>query len=203
MSNKDTRALQLVYGWTQRAVDDLMRPRSGVLLDFQLSGTVGSALSSTSYVRGYARTVGYWSPFPSTAPLSAGWNWARYGPAIRTRCHPPFCSAPAAPTACAATITKAWAWPAPMARCWAAAWWPPAPGISNPDQAGLVSGAVHRRRQRQPELEGLPGGARQRRRPALDEPGGAAVLRLRQGRARRQDTLEPQPGPGLLIRMHS
>lgn len=80
VSNKDTRALQLVYGWTQRAVDDLMRPRSGVLLDFQLSGTVGSALSSTSYVRGYARTVGYWSPFPKygtfVGRLELGQVWA-------------------------------------------------------------------------------------------------------------------------------
>jgi len=77
----DTHALLGVFGWTQRAVDDPLRPRSGRLLDVSLSTTLGSFLSSTSFVRGYARAVAYWSPWPQYGTLltrlEVGQVWAR------------------------------------------------------------------------------------------------------------------------------
>ena len=83
VTSSDTHVTQLVYGWTQRAVDDLMRPRSGYLLDGQLSGSLGALASSTSMVRAYGRAVGYWSPFPKygtfVARLELGQVWAKEG----------------------------------------------------------------------------------------------------------------------------
>lgn len=57
------KALLPTIGWTRRTVDDLMHPRSGFLLDGTLSGTLGSWLSSTTFVRAYGRAVNYWTPF--------------------------------------------------------------------------------------------------------------------------------------------
>lgn len=79
----DTHVTQLVYGWTQRSVDDLMRPRSGYLLDGRVSGSVGQFGSTASMVRAYGRAVGYWSPFPKYGTLvvraELGQVWARDG----------------------------------------------------------------------------------------------------------------------------
>ncbi|OWY38284.1 hypothetical protein CEK28_13530 [Xenophilus sp. AP218F] len=81
LESRNTHVTQLVYGWTQRAVDDLMRPRNGYLLDTRLSGTLGVLGSSTSLVRGYARAVAYWSPFPKygtfVGRLELGQVWAQ------------------------------------------------------------------------------------------------------------------------------
>ncbi len=83
VTSRDTHVTQLVYGWTQRAVDDLMRPRSGYLLDARVSGSLGLLGSSTSIVRGYGRAVGYWSPFPKygtfVGRLELGQVWAKEG----------------------------------------------------------------------------------------------------------------------------
>jgi translocation and assembly module TamA len=74
-------ALLPTVGWTRHAVDDLMHPRSGFLLDGTLSGTLGSWLSSTSFIRAYGRAVGYWTPSnPALGTLMArlelGQVWA-------------------------------------------------------------------------------------------------------------------------------
>ncbi|MGC0153172.1 autotransporter assembly complex protein TamA [Chromobacterium vaccinii] len=86
--SRDTHVTQLVYGWTQRAVDDAMRPRNGYLLDGQLSGSLGALASSTSMVRAYGRAVGYWSPYPKygtlVARLELGQVWARDGAEVPT-----------------------------------------------------------------------------------------------------------------------
>ncbi|QEL56955.1 autotransporter assembly complex protein TamA [Chromobacterium paludis] len=83
ITSRDTHVTQLVYGWTQRAVDDPMRPRSGYLLDGRLSGSLGLLGSSTSIVRGYGRAVGYWSPFPKygtfVGRIELGQVWAKDG----------------------------------------------------------------------------------------------------------------------------
>ncbi|UTH76226.1 autotransporter assembly complex family protein [Chromobacterium sp. IIBBL 290-4] len=83
VTSRDTHVSQLVYGWTQRAVDDPMRPRSGYLLDARLSGSLGMLGSSTSIIRGYGRAVGYWSPFPKygtfVGRIELGQVWAKDG----------------------------------------------------------------------------------------------------------------------------
>ncbi|GGY15830.1 autotransporter assembly complex protein TamA [Paludibacterium paludis] len=58
------RALIPSFGWTRRSVDNPLRPRSGLLIDSKLSGTIGGALSNTSFVRGYLKATAYWTPFP-------------------------------------------------------------------------------------------------------------------------------------------
>ncbi len=77
----DTYALLGVFGWTQRAVDDTMRPRNGRLLDVTLSTTLGSALTSSQFVRAYSRAVGYWTPLPKlgtfVARFEAGQVWTK------------------------------------------------------------------------------------------------------------------------------
>jgi translocation and assembly module TamA len=75
------RALLPTVGWTERAVDDLMHPHSGYMLDATVSGTISSWLSSTTFVRGYGRAVGYLTPWPSAygtlmARLELGQVWA-------------------------------------------------------------------------------------------------------------------------------
>ncbi len=57
------RALIPSFGWTRRGVDNPQRPRSGTLIDTKLSGTVGGALSNTSFVRGYFKGTAYLTPF--------------------------------------------------------------------------------------------------------------------------------------------
>lgn len=79
--DNNTRALVGVFGWTRRDVDDVLRPRSGTLLDINLSGTLGNALSNTSYVRGYSRAAAYWTPVPRwgtwVGRLELGQVWAK------------------------------------------------------------------------------------------------------------------------------
>ena len=79
--SNNTRALLGVFGWTRRDVDDSLRPRSGTLLDVSLSSTLGGVLSTTSFVRGYARGVSYWSPWPQYGTLltrlEVGQVWAK------------------------------------------------------------------------------------------------------------------------------
>jgi len=79
--SNNTRAVLGVFGWTRRDVDDPLRPRSGNLLDVSLSSTLGSLLSTTSFVRGYARGVSYWSPWPKYGTLltrlELGQVWAK------------------------------------------------------------------------------------------------------------------------------
>ena len=48
-------ALTLNYSWTDRKVDDLLRPRKGHLLNLQLGGASESLLSTRSFARAYAR----------------------------------------------------------------------------------------------------------------------------------------------------
>lgn len=79
-NSQNSHALLPTVGWTRRAVDNLLRPRSGYLLDGTLSGTVGSWLSSTTFVRVYGRAAGYWSPWPQfgtwLARIELGQVWA-------------------------------------------------------------------------------------------------------------------------------
>ncbi len=48
-------ALTLNYSWTQRRVDDLLRPRRGYLLNLQLGGATAALLSTRSFTRAYGR----------------------------------------------------------------------------------------------------------------------------------------------------
>lgn len=80
-SGTTNTALLPTLGWTLRTVDDLMHPRSGFLLDGTVSGTVGSWLSSTTFVRAHGRAVGYWTPGDTAfgtlmARLELGQVWA-------------------------------------------------------------------------------------------------------------------------------
>lgn len=79
--SNNTRALLGVFGWTRRDVDDSLRPRSGTLLDTSLASTLDGVLSTTSFVRAYARGVAYWSPWPKYGTLltrlEVGQVWAR------------------------------------------------------------------------------------------------------------------------------
>ncbi|POZ61252.1 autotransporter assembly complex protein TamA [Chromobacterium alticapitis] len=88
VQSRETHVTQLVYGWTQRAVDDPMRPRDGYLLDGRLSGSLGLLGSSTSIVRAYGRAVAYWSPFPKygtlVGRLELGQVWAKEGAQVPT-----------------------------------------------------------------------------------------------------------------------
>ncbi|MCW3480254.1 autotransporter assembly complex protein TamA [Neisseriaceae bacterium JH1-16] len=75
-------ALFASYGWTQRAVDDELRPRSGYLFDSKISSTLGGIGSNTEFVRGYLHAVGYYTPWPSkygtlVARAEAGQVWAK------------------------------------------------------------------------------------------------------------------------------
>ncbi|MBV8045831.1 MAG: outer membrane protein assembly factor [Paludibacterium sp.] len=75
------RALLPSVGVTRRAVDNPLHPRSGYLIDGMLSGTVDNGLSSTNFVRLYARAAQYWTPFSSAfgtlmARLEGGRVWA-------------------------------------------------------------------------------------------------------------------------------
>lgn len=77
----DTKALIPGVGWTRREIDDHMRPRNGYLIDAQVSGTLGGALSNTTFVRGYGKGAIYWSPYPKygtfVGRLELGQVWAR------------------------------------------------------------------------------------------------------------------------------
>ncbi|MFC3531515.1 autotransporter assembly complex family protein [Vogesella facilis] len=59
---RDSKSLIASYGWTQRAIDNLLRPSSGYLLEAQVAATVGDLGSDTRFQRGYVRLANYWSP---------------------------------------------------------------------------------------------------------------------------------------------
>ncbi|WP_051229342.1 autotransporter assembly complex protein TamA [Paludibacterium yongneupense] len=75
-----THALLPTVGWTQRKVDDPLRPRSGTLLDASVAVTAGGAISSTSFTRAYGRAAVYWTPFTRwgtwVGRLELGQVWA-------------------------------------------------------------------------------------------------------------------------------
>lgn len=79
-ASETNQALLPTAGWTLRTVDNLLHPRSGVLLDGTLSATPGKWLSSTTFVRTYGRGVVYWSPIPAwgtfLARLELGKVWS-------------------------------------------------------------------------------------------------------------------------------
>ncbi|SCK11559.1 autotransporter assembly complex family protein [Vogesella sp. LIG4] len=60
--SRDSKALIASYGWTQRAIDNLLRPSSGYLIEAQVASTVGELGSDTRFQRGYVRLANYWSP---------------------------------------------------------------------------------------------------------------------------------------------
>ena len=78
-ASQTNQALLPTAGWTLRTVDNLLHPRSGVLLDGTLSATPRQWLSTTTFVRTYGRGVVYWSPFPAwgtfLARLELGKVW--------------------------------------------------------------------------------------------------------------------------------
>lgn len=78
----NTHALMGTFGWTQHAVDNEMHPLRGYLADFTISATPGKLASSTAIVRGYARAVGYLTPWPNqygtfVGRFEAGQVWAK------------------------------------------------------------------------------------------------------------------------------
>jgi len=75
-------ALFASFGWTQRAVDNELHPRSGYLVDSKISSTLGGIGSNTQFVRGYAHAVGYYTPWPSKygtliGRVETGQVWAK------------------------------------------------------------------------------------------------------------------------------
>lgn len=62
VATRDSKALIASYGWTQRAIDSLLRPSSGYLIEAQVASTVGELGSDTRFQRGYLRLANYWSP---------------------------------------------------------------------------------------------------------------------------------------------
>lgn len=72
----------LSYGWTQRAIDNALRPGRGYLIEAQAATTVGSVASDTRFSRGYLRLANYWTPpFLSRSTLvsrvEVGQVWAK------------------------------------------------------------------------------------------------------------------------------
>lgn len=59
------KALALNYSWTQRAVDSLLFPRDGYLINLQLGGAPKIFPDSENFVRGYAR-ASYFRPVGKT-----------------------------------------------------------------------------------------------------------------------------------------
>ncbi len=55
------QALTLSYKWVRRDVDNVLDPRRGNVIELQSAGAVRGMLSDTSFVRGYARGVLYYS----------------------------------------------------------------------------------------------------------------------------------------------
>ncbi|MFA9439096.1 autotransporter assembly complex family protein [Uliginosibacterium sp. sgz301328] len=55
-----TQALALNWSWTQRAVDNLLNPTSGYVLNVQFGGASKAVLSDANFVRSYGRLVTYW-----------------------------------------------------------------------------------------------------------------------------------------------
>jgi len=72
-----SHALLPSVGWTRRAVDNLIHPQSGWLLDGSLAATPGSLLSSTQFTRAYGRGAVYWTPHPSWGTWVARVEWGQ------------------------------------------------------------------------------------------------------------------------------
>ena len=56
------QALLLRFGWTQRKLDNMMRPHNGYLVDINLGVTPGSLASSTTFARTGAKAMYYYTP---------------------------------------------------------------------------------------------------------------------------------------------
>ncbi|MGC3963440.1 MAG: autotransporter assembly complex family protein [Rhodocyclaceae bacterium] len=63
-----TQALALNWSWTQRAVDSLLNPTRGYVLNVQFGGASKAVFSDANFVRSYGRLVTYW-PVTSTDVL--------------------------------------------------------------------------------------------------------------------------------------
>jgi translocation and assembly module TamA len=79
---RDNTAVIVSYGWTQRAIDNALRPGRGYLIEAQLASTVGNVASDTRFSRGYLRLANYWTPsFLTRSTLvtrvEAGQGWAQ------------------------------------------------------------------------------------------------------------------------------
>lgn len=79
---RNNKAVVLSYGWTQRAIDNALRPGRGYLIEAQAATTVGSVASDTRFSRGYLRLANYWTPpFLSRSTLvsrvEVGQVWAK------------------------------------------------------------------------------------------------------------------------------
>lgn len=97
--------LTLNYSWTDRDVDDLLRPRKGHLLNLQLGGASESLLSTRSFARAYARGLqiipaGRRDRIHLRGEFGAVWAQAREAYPRNS------CSALAATNRCAAMITS-------------------------------------------------------------------------------------------------
>ncbi|MFT4171596.1 MAG: autotransporter assembly complex family protein [Rhodocyclaceae bacterium] len=55
-----TQALALNWSWTQRAVDSLLDPHRGYVLNVQFGGASKAFISDANFVRSYGRLVTYW-----------------------------------------------------------------------------------------------------------------------------------------------
>ncbi len=56
-------ALAANWSWTRRQVDDVLDPRDGQVLNFQLGGAARALLSDRNFVRLYGRYQGFWPVF--------------------------------------------------------------------------------------------------------------------------------------------
>lgn len=79
---RDNRAIIVSYGWTQRAIDNALRPGRGYMIEAQAATTVGNVASDTRFSRGYLRLSNYWTPtFLTRSTLvtrvEAGQVWAQ------------------------------------------------------------------------------------------------------------------------------
>lgn len=79
---RNNKAVVLSYGWTQRAIDNALRPGRGYLIEAQAATTVGNLASDTRFSRGYLRLANYWTPSFMTrstlvSRLEAGQVWAQ------------------------------------------------------------------------------------------------------------------------------
>jgi len=124
---RDNRAILVSYGWTQRAIDNALRPGSGYMIEAQAATTVGNVASDTRFSRGYRRA------FCRAAQWLPAWKPARSGRKTARKCRFRVCSRPVASTVCVATTTRVWASPIARAPLPAVVCWPrPAWNTSTP-----------------------------------------------------------------------
>lgn len=68
-TQQDTReALVVSSAWTRRRLDDLLHPRDGYVVNFQLGGAHEALLSDRSFLRGYLRAL-YYQPLTQKSNL--------------------------------------------------------------------------------------------------------------------------------------